>query len=193
MSVDNHGHLHILTAEQFRALARPTSTHLETDIVDAYINECEDVYIIPAIGTTLFGELAIYVEARQNANEQNPVDENPTNEALLNGTDYEPTDGCGCPADGMRLCYGLRKALSYFTYGKMMLDDGLTLTRSGNIQHLDEYGARMAQQQRINRYNDVINTAKMYLDSVLQFIKSEVNPCQPKIKQNNTRIKAIGD
>lgn len=193
MSVDNHGHLHILTAEQFRALARPTSTHLETDIVDAYINECEDVYIIPAIGVALMGDLLLYVQDRANTTEQNPVDPNPLFDALLDGIDYEPSNGCGCPADGMRLCYGLRKALSYFVYGKMMLDDGLTLTRSGNIQHLDEYGARMAQQQRINRYNDVLNTAKMYLDSVLQFIKSEVTPCQPKVHQNNTRIKAIGD
>lgn len=191
MSIENHGHLHILTAEEFRALARPTSTHLETDIIDAYINECEDVYIIPAIGTTLFGELAIYVEARQNATEQNPVEPVEQYDNLLDGKEYTPTSGCGC--DGARLNYGLRKALSYFTYGKMMLDDGLTLTRSGNIQHLDEYGARMAQQQRINRYNDVINTAKMYLDSVLQYIKCEINPCQPKVKQNNTRIKAIGD
>jgi len=191
MSIDNHGHLHILTAEEFRALARPTSTHLETDIIDAYINECEDVYIIPAIGTTLFGELATYVEARQNATEQNPVEPVEQYDNLLDGKEYTPTSGCGC--DGARLNYGLRKALSYFTYGKMMLDDGLTLTRSGNIQHLDEYGARMAQQQRINRYNDVINTAKMYLDSVLQYIKCEINPCQPKVHQNNTRIKAIGD
>ena len=36
MSIENHGHLHILTAEEFRALARPTSTHLETDIIGKY-------------------------------------------------------------------------------------------------------------------------------------------------------------
>ena len=44
----------LITADQFRELARPTSTHLDEDEVNAYIRECEDANIIPAIGYERF-------------------------------------------------------------------------------------------------------------------------------------------
>lgn len=44
----------LITVDQFRELARPTSTHLDEDEVNAYIRECEDANIIPAIGWKRF-------------------------------------------------------------------------------------------------------------------------------------------
>ena len=44
----------LLTVEQFRELARPTSTHIDTEDVRTYIRECEDAYIIPAISYRQF-------------------------------------------------------------------------------------------------------------------------------------------
>ena len=172
---------HFLSYEQFRSLARPTSTHLERDIVESYISECEDVYIVPSIGTTLFYKLAEYDA------------ETPDTylDTLLDGGVFS-YDGCGCYSQSERMCYGIRKALAYFVYGKMMLDDGLTVTRSGNIQHLDEYGQRMEQRVKVNRYNDVLASAQLYLNSVLEYIKQN-DSNQPVIQQFGTRIKAIGD
>ena len=42
----------IITVEQFRELARPTSIHLDESEVDIYIREAEDASIIPAVGGT---------------------------------------------------------------------------------------------------------------------------------------------
>lgn len=48
---------HILTVEEFRTLARPTSKHLDDDEIVSYIGECEDVFIIPAIGLEKYQSL----------------------------------------------------------------------------------------------------------------------------------------
>ena len=50
--INEHGHL--ITVGQCLALARPTSVHLDEDEVQAYITECEDMHIIPAIGFANF-------------------------------------------------------------------------------------------------------------------------------------------
>ena len=175
---------HFLNYDQFRALARPTSQHLEEDIVANYISECEDTYIVPAITLELYYALCEYDEEHGALDDPLRI--------LLNGGSYEDTQRCD-GAYQWRMCYGFRKALSYFVYAKMMLDDGLTVTRSGNIQHNDEYGYRMEQKQRINRYNDVLNTAQMYLESCLQYVHFLAPREQHQIKQFGTRIKAIGD
>ena len=41
---------HILTVEEFKELARPTSKHVDEDEVIAFVRECEDIHIIPAVG-----------------------------------------------------------------------------------------------------------------------------------------------
>ena len=40
---------HMITPQEFATLARPCSRHLDDDEVMAYVSECEQLYIIPAI------------------------------------------------------------------------------------------------------------------------------------------------
>ena len=47
-------HKHLITAADYKVLARPASVHLDDDEVQAYITECEDMHIIPAIGYANF-------------------------------------------------------------------------------------------------------------------------------------------
>ena len=48
---------HLITVEQFKELARPTSKHVDDDDVTSFIEECEDMYIIPAISLDKMDEL----------------------------------------------------------------------------------------------------------------------------------------
>jgi hypothetical protein len=41
---------HLITIDEFKELARPTSIHVDESEVTAYIRESEDMNIIPAIG-----------------------------------------------------------------------------------------------------------------------------------------------
>lgn len=44
----------LLTVEQFKQLARPTGNHIDEEEVKVFIRECEDSFIIPAIGYERF-------------------------------------------------------------------------------------------------------------------------------------------
>lgn len=174
---------HILSLEGFRALSRPTSKHLDLDEVDKYIEECEDVHIIPAVGLRTFQRLC-----------GEDVIEGTDDHILLNGGEWEET-GCGCGEDGeLRRCYGLRKALAYFVYARMMQNDGSIMTRTGLMQHNDEYARRDDDKNRVRKYNEVMNIAEMYLSTCLEFIKHIGNGCvTKKVRGTRVRIKAVGD
>lgn len=48
---------HLINVEQFKQLARPTSKHVDEDEVKTFIRECEDIFIIPAIGLDVYKAL----------------------------------------------------------------------------------------------------------------------------------------
>ena len=54
MSEETNTRLPLITAEQFRILARPVSIHVDDDEIAQFVRECEDVHIIPAVGWTNF-------------------------------------------------------------------------------------------------------------------------------------------
>lgn len=54
---------YLITVEEFKELARPTSRHIDEGEVLTFIRECEDIYIIPAIG------LACYKEVQEEKDE----------------------------------------------------------------------------------------------------------------------------
>ena len=48
---------HLLTAENWKDYTRLASIHVDGDEVEKFIDECEQLFIIPAIGAELFLEL----------------------------------------------------------------------------------------------------------------------------------------
>jgi hypothetical protein len=166
---------HILTVEEFRALARPTSKHLEEDEVKSYIGECEDVFIIPAVGLDKFQALL--------ADELSEDDK-----ILLSGGTFESKDGKKIK------CAGLKKSLAYFVYGKLSMGDGSIITRSGYVQHNDSYAARTDDKNRVRRYDDVMNVAEQYLNSCLTYLKTLTGYKDMKpVRGTRVHIHAIGD
>ena len=173
---------HLISIDGFRALARPTSVHLDKSEVDKYIEECEDIYIIPAIGLETFNVL------------RGDVYEGEAEDVLLNGGEWRAQE-CGCGGRGeLRKCHGLRKALAYFVYARMIQNDGSVMTRSGFIQHNDEYGSRSDDKNRVRKYNEVMNVAETYLSTSLDYWRHRNGTCRPgKERGTRVRIHAIGD
>ena len=99
---------HLLTGGQFKELARPTSLHVDDAEINAYVRECEDVHIIPAIGYARFKQLT------------ESEDLSDADKVLLEGGEWvQKVERCECRAEeGERLqyCKGLRCALAYFVY-----------------------------------------------------------------------------
>lgn len=166
---------HILTAEEFRQLARPTSKHLDDEEVTSFIGECEDVFIIPAVGLEKY-------EALQ-ADELSEADK-----ILLSGGTFEGKDG------KKSKCAGLKKSLAYFVYGKLAMADGSIITRSGFVQHNDQYASRTDDKNRVRRYDDVMNVAEAYLNSCLEYLKTLEGYTDLKpVRGTRLHIHAIGD
>jgi hypothetical protein len=180
----------LIWPEQFRELARPVSVHVDDDEVAQFIRECEDVYIIPAIGwptiklATMTDPctadwLAIYDDTFDAA-------------VLLDGGEYNPGDGCDCGTDGeTRYCNGLRKALAYFVYAKMLRNDGAIIARAGAMQHNDQY-AYHVNDAELKRYDDTMNVAERYLGECLEYANRHNNKNRTA-RQTRCRIIAVGD
>lgn len=170
---------HILTVEEFKELARPISKHVDEDEVKAFIRECEDMNIISAVGLETFEALT-----------EDELDE--AHDILLNGGTWT-VSVCGCEKDRKMKCAGLKTALSYFVYAKMIQSDGGIITRTGMMRHNDEHASHTDDKNRVRRYNDVMNVAEEYLSGCLMYWKSvkgeEVRP----VRGSRVHIHAVGD
>lgn len=169
---------YLITTSEFKALARPASTHLDDAHVLAYIEEAEDAYIIPAIGYEKVKELK---EANPLSTEQ---------DILLNGGEFTAT-GCGCEDSTLQYCKGLKTATAYFAYARILRADGAIVSRAGFMQHIDDYN-RHVDDSKLKQYNDVMDMAERYLASCLAYMKS-INTDTKPVRGTRARIYAIGD
>lgn len=181
----------LITVEQFRKLARPTSTHLDEDEVNAYIRECEDANIIPAIGWKRFKAATEQGEWGDSV----LPDFQPA--VFLDGGEYTTKKEGDCSQDETKVqkyTSGIRKALAYFTYARFFRADGTIISRAGGMRHRDDYSDHVKDVSSNNQYDDAMNMAQSYLTDALLYLKAYTK--QGEVKQpadRRVRIKAIGD
>ena len=171
---------HIISVDEFLQLARPTSKHIDQDDVIAYVREVEDRDVIPLIGYELY---TTFVDAVRDS-------EIPEAERILFiGGTY--TGDCGC---NPKVCAGLKKAVAYMAYAKLVAANGGIVTRSGYMQHDDTYATRMDDKNRANARRDVQNMAEFYFGQCVEYFNHLNGSC---CKGNAPRgglvkIKSIG-
>ena len=186
---DTPTRLPLITPDQFRELARPVSVHVDDSEIVQFVRECEDMYIIPAVGWPNFKSATI----------TNVWDEffdgtfNPS--IFLDGGEYNPGDsvcGCGNGDAGLRYCNGLRKCLAYYVYAKMLRNDGNIIARAGAMQHQDQY-AYHTDDRSLKRYNDTMDIAERYLGECLEYANIHRKENRLTARQTRCRILAVGD
>lgn len=180
----------LITVEQFRALARPTSMHLDQDEVNAYIRECEDSNVIPAIGWERFKA------ATGQGDWGNSVNADFVPDVFLDGGEYEVEAVCDCQGETKETKYtsGLRKALAYFVYARLLRADGTIVSRAGGMRHSGGFSDHVKDVSGNNQYDDAMDMAQAYLTDALLYLKNCTK--QGEVKQpadNRVRIHAIGD
>ena len=177
-------HKHLISVAECLALTRPVSVHLDDDEVQAYITECEDMVIIPAIGYTNFDK------AVNSLSFDDTFDATFSASIWLDGGSFV-TSECGC--DGRTMwCAGLRKTLAYYVYAKMLRADGTTLSRAGAMRHNDQYASHVDPNRK--QYDDVMNVADKYLSDCMLYAKAHSTECNAvrPVKGSRAKIKAIG-
>lgn len=178
----------LITVDQFRELARPTSAHLDEDEVNAYIRECEDTHIIPAIGWERFKAAIEQGEWGDSVSTDFQPD------VFLDGGEYTTKDNISTNTTTIRYTSGIRKALAYFVYARLFRADGVIISRTGTMRHRDDYSDHVQDVSSNKQYNDIMNMAEKYLSDALEYLKAFTQQGEVK-PQRGTRahIHAIGD
>ena len=180
----------LITVDQFRELARPTSTHLDEYEVNAYIRECEDANIIPAIGWKRFKAATEQGEWGDSV----LTDLQPS--VFLDGGEYTTKKEGDCSQDETKVqkyTSGIRKALAYFTYARLFRADGTIVSRSGAMRHRDDYSDHV-DDSSLKQYNDIMGMAESYLSDALLYLKATTKAGEVKPhRSTRVRIHAIGD
>lgn len=170
---------HLITVNDVFALSRNNSGQLNPREVETYIDEAEQLDIKPTIGTALYLRLL--------SNSENTSD----NDLLLNGGTYSNAD--------ITIIYpGIRKALAYYVYGRIVKNGGRTATRFGFVEKRDDYSSQVDYRERLNSANDATLVADSYMKETLNYIQlsgkyPEYKNCNGGMKNRRVTIKAIGD
>lgn len=176
----------LIDLDTFRALARPTSAHLDEDEVNAYIRECEDKYIVQPMGWTYF-RAAIGLTPWDEV-----CDATFSEEVFLVGGQW--TEATKDGKDTPHYCNGLKRALAYFVYARMVRADGALLSRSGNMRHNDQYADHHADPSR-NIYEDVMSMAEAYLAEAMLYFnyhRLDTSAEAKPMRSSRIHIHAIG-
>lgn len=170
---------HLITPDEFKTLSRPVSVHLDDGDVQAYINECEQLYIIPAIG---YGN---FKAAVTDGDWDSSLDDSFDKSVAVSGGEW--SDG-----DTLQNCVGLKTALAYYVYAKIARSDGSIYSRAGFMRHEDQY-AQHVDDSKLKQYNDVMNIAEQYLGNCLSYLQHHtIDKKIEPIHGSRARIHAIG-
>lgn len=171
MANNNISQLQITRAE-IDAECRPCNAQIE--LVDRCIEEAQNLDIIPAIGADWW----LRVLDREN---------DATALKLWQGGLYEDADG------KTHIFAGLKKALLYYSYARIVRSSGGVSTRFDFVVKADQYSDSADPKAKVQAYNEAFATADGYKAQCLLFI-NDSGSCGTgkKIVNNRLSIKKIG-
>lgn len=178
---------HIITTEEFFRQSRATSLHLDEEEVMAFVDEVEQMHVIPAIGYPLFEYLT-----QPDAKKPSDLDDDFDKEVFMTGGTYST---CGCGDSEVKYFKGIKAAVAYYAYAKMARSDGSIIARAGYMRHRDDY-AEHVDDGKLKQYNDVMNVAETYMARCIEYLNvhRQKNCCKrDKLKPSRANIKAIGE
>lgn len=184
---------HIITPEEVREYGRAMSQHVDKKVLEALIQETENMDIRPVLGVVFFQNL---VEADREV---------PFIKLLLNGGYYphifDPTFDATFQQEAIVLdahFQGLKSTVAYYVQAKLVKTNDNQITRFGVMQKDSEYGTRPSLAERNDQYNDLASIADQYLRDTLEYLNiyRERYPlfgCKGSIRNNRTIYRIIGE
>ena len=184
---------HIIVPEEVREYGRAMSSHVDKKVLEALIQETENMDIRPVLGAVFFQNL---VEADR---------EEPFIKLLLNGGYYphifDPTFDATFQQEAIVLdahFQGLKAAVAYYVQAKLVKTNDKQITRFGVMQKDSEYGTRPSYSERTDQYNDLASIADQYLRDTLEYLNIYRSryphfECGGRISNNRTIYRIIGE
>lgn len=171
---------HLITPTDVIALSRNNSQSVNVKDIEVYIDEAEQLDVKPTIGTALYIRLLDDTGNKED------------NKKLLYGGQY--TSCCG----NISMFAGIRKALAYYVYGRMVKNGGRTVTRYGYVEKQGDYSSRVEYKERLDAANDATLVADSYMKETLNYIEQsgvydEYVSCNRGMRNRRVTIKVIGE
>ena len=161
----------LVTREDINREVRPTSA--DEGLVDRCIEEAQNLDIIPAIGADWWLRV---------------VDRNDDAVAALLWEGGIYNDTCG----KAHIFAGLRKALLYYAYGRLLRSQGGVSTRFDFVVKADQYSDSADLQAKAQAYNEAFSIADGYKAQCLAYLNTSETCCKRKIVNNRLQVKKIG-
>lgn len=162
----------MITPLEVSMLARPV--YADEQKTMRYIFEAEQNNLKPAMGDDA------YLKAKRNDDFNMRM--------LLNGGTY--TDSRG----KMRQFAGLKRALAYYTYSRLVESSSLELTRQGAVVRRSEYSDEAERTERLAASRETYAIADRYMEECLAYLAYLDGRCDDgEVNSNRTKIKVIGD
>lgn len=167
----------LIKANEVTDLSRPISGHIDDKKINTYIRESEDIDLKSSLGDELL------MDIRLNPEKYND---------LLNGGEYK--DKCGYK----HTFSGLKTALAYYTYARIVKNNDINVTRFGVTFKEDDYSNKVNVKERVLAYNDAFSIADKYLHECVLFlsVNKEKYPLYRgigKVKSNRIKYRTIGE
>lgn len=168
---------YLITTHDVSSLSRGMSVHVDEDKIETYIRESESIDIKSALGD------ALYLDVKENPEKY---------KLLLDGCTYD--DKCG----EKKIFMGIKTALAYYTYARIVKNGDFNVTRYGLMQKEDEYSSRPDIKEKVMAYNDAFSIADKYLKECVWFLEEKKDDYplykgNGKIKANRTVFRILGD
>ena len=167
---DNNSNL-LVTRNDINAECRPTSA--EEALVNRCIEEAQNLDIIPAIGADWWLRVV-----------------NRTGDAvaqlLWTGGQYTDSNG------NLNIFAGLKKALLYYSYARLVRSQGGTSTRFDFVVKADQYSDSADLKAKVQAYNEAFAVADGYKAQCLLFINESGSCTQKRLVNNRLAVQKIG-
>ena len=158
----------LITPNDISKLARPC--YSDKDIAEKAIDEAIDIDIRYLVGDSAYQELIQSTDFK-----------------LLNGGEYEDSKGC------KHIMAGLKKAIAYLAYSRIVRYGNSLPTRFGTMQSNDAYSSHTDLKERQMISDDAYSIGLKYVYEVLAYIKKDdCKPVEP-LKSKRSIFKVIGD
>lgn len=169
---------HLITEEEISTLARPC--YIDHAKALQFIAEAEQQDIKAKVGDGLFAWVTTF------SNQSTP-------EGILMLQGGEWTDSHG----NTHVLNGLKKALAYFTFSRIITGANIEMTRTGAINRTSEHSMRSDWQERLQVSRECFGIGQRYLDEVMCYVGGTPMLsaiAHPHRSDNQrTKIKIIGD
>ena len=161
----------LVTREDIDRECRPCSA--QDALVDRCIEEAQNLDIIPAVGAEWWLRL---------------LDRNDDEQAITLWEGGIYTDSCG----EQHIFAGLRKALLYYAYGRVVRSSGGVATRYDFVVKADQYSDSADIKAKAQAYNEAFATADGYKAQALAYLASVAACAKRVIRNNRLSVKKIG-